>query len=164
MEMGFSQHASEKALFMTLSKGQSVENALEWINEHCDDADFNEQLFMVGQEGEGELKKEYQGNLSKEERIRIAEEKIKAARMKREEEKKVNDFEMEKNRIINQKMMGQARRLQEEKDAELALMQRKKEKEEFLKAKYAMQIQLERDRCERKGIPFDETQAMYTIK
>lgn len=58
--------------------------------------------------------------------------------MKREEEKKVNDFEMEKNRIINQKMMGQARRLQEEKDAELALMQRKKEKEEFLKAKYAM--------------------------
>ena len=59
MEMGFSQHASEKALFMTMSKGQSVENALEWIGEHSQDADFNEQLFMVGKEGEGELKKEY---------------------------------------------------------------------------------------------------------
>jgi 20S proteasome alpha/beta subunit len=56
---------------------------------------------MVGQEGEGELKKEYQGNLSKEERIKQAEEKIKAARKRREEDKKVNDFEMEKNRILN---------------------------------------------------------------
>ena len=164
MEMGFGQHASEKALFMTMSKGQSVENALEWIGEHSEDPDFNEQLFMVGPEGEGELKKEYQGNLSKEERIRIAEEKIKAARQKREEEKKINDFEMEKNRILNQKMMGQARRLNEEKEAELALLQRKKEKEEFQKAKFAMQIQLERDRCERKGIPFDESKALETIK
>ena len=101
MDMGFGQHASEKALFMTMSKGQSVEGALEWIGEHTEDADFNEQLFVVGQEGEGELKQEYQGNLSKEERIRIAEEKIKAGRQRREEEKKVNDFEMEKNRILN---------------------------------------------------------------
>lgn len=99
--MGFGQHASEKALFMTMSKGQSVENALEWIGEHTEDADFNEQLFMVGQEGEGELKKEYVGNLSKEERIKIAEDKIKAARIRREEEKKFNDTDMEKNRILN---------------------------------------------------------------
>ena len=41
---------------MTMSKGQSVEGALEWIGEHTEDADFNEQLFVVGQEGEGELK------------------------------------------------------------------------------------------------------------
>ena len=97
--MGFGQHASEKALFMTMSKGQSVENALEWLGEHSEDPDFNEQLFMVGKEGEGDLKKEYAGNLSKEERIKIAEEKIMAARKKRENEKKVNEFEMEKMRI-----------------------------------------------------------------
>ena len=59
MEMGFSLHATEKALFMTMSKGQSIEGALEWLGEHSEDPDFNEQLFMVGQEGEGELKKEY---------------------------------------------------------------------------------------------------------
>ena len=99
MEMGFGQHATEKALFMTMSKGQSVENALEWLGEHSEDPDFNEQLFMVGKEGEGELKKEYVGNLSKEERIKIAEEKIMADRKKRENEKKVNEFEMEKMRI-----------------------------------------------------------------
>ena len=38
-----------------------------------EDADFNEQLFIVGQEGEGSLKQNYGGNLSKEERIKIAE-------------------------------------------------------------------------------------------
>ena len=55
--MGFSKHASEKALFMTMSKGQSVEGAMEWLTEHMDDADLNEQLFIVGQEGEGDIKK-----------------------------------------------------------------------------------------------------------
>lgn len=47
-EMGFSQHASEKALFMVMSKGQTIENATEWLYEHIDDADINEQLFIVG--------------------------------------------------------------------------------------------------------------------
>jgi uncharacterized UBP type Zn finger protein len=82
-EMGFGKDASEKALFMTQSKGQSVESALEWINQHSEDADFNEPLLIVGQDGEGDIKKEYQGNLSKEERIKIAEGKIKAARERR---------------------------------------------------------------------------------
>jgi uncharacterized UBP type Zn finger protein len=91
MEMGFGQHASEKALFMTMSKGQSVESALEWLGEHSEDPDFNEQLFMMGKEGEGDLKKEYVGNLSKEERLKIAEDKIMAARKKRENDKKVNE-------------------------------------------------------------------------
>ena len=40
--MGFSKHASEKALFMTQAKGQSLEAALEWIDQHSGDADFNE--------------------------------------------------------------------------------------------------------------------------
>ena len=34
---------------------------------------------------------------------------------------------------------------------------RKKEKEEFLNAKKKMMIQLERDKCERLGVPFDES-------
>ena len=57
--MGFSKHASEKALFMNMSKGQTVEIAMEWLAEHADDADLNEQLFIVGQEGEGEMQKQY---------------------------------------------------------------------------------------------------------
>jgi uncharacterized UBP type Zn finger protein len=55
--MGFSKNASEKALFMTISKGQSVENATEWLYEHMEDADFNEELLIVGQEGAGSIQK-----------------------------------------------------------------------------------------------------------
>ena len=51
--MGYGKDASEKALFMTMSKGQSVENAMDWIMEHQSDPDFNEPLLIVGQEGEG---------------------------------------------------------------------------------------------------------------
>ena len=48
VEMGFSKDAAEKALFMTMSKGQSIENAMEWITEHQEDTDFNEPLLIVG--------------------------------------------------------------------------------------------------------------------
>jgi hypothetical protein len=61
-------------------------------------------------------------------------------------------------------MMSQAKRINDEKEAEKALLDRKKEKDAFEKAKFAMKIQLERDRCERKGIPFDESKALENIK
>ena len=55
-EMGFTKNASEKALFMVMSKGQSIENATEWLYEHMDDPDFNEELLIVGREGAGTIK------------------------------------------------------------------------------------------------------------
>lgn len=76
----------------------------------------------------------------------------------------MNALEMEKNRILNNKEMTKARRLQEEQEAAIALQQRKKEKEEFMNAKRQMLMQLERDRCERLGIPFDESKAIENIK
>lgn len=42
---------------MVMGKGQSVENAMDWINEHVEDADFNEQLFVVGKSEDAQLKK-----------------------------------------------------------------------------------------------------------
>ena len=87
VEMGFSQAASEKALFMNL-QNQNVELAMNWLGEHAEDPDLNEALMIVGQEGEGAIKKQYAGNLSKEERIKIAEEKIKAGRIRRAAEEK----------------------------------------------------------------------------
>ena len=103
---------------MTMSKGQSVENAMDWINEHVEDADFNEQLFVVGKSEDAEIKKQYQGNLTKEERIALAEKKIKEKRAQREAESKVNAHEMEINRIKNTKMMQAAAREHKEKEAE----------------------------------------------
>ena len=138
MEMGFGKDACEKALFMTMSKGQSCEAALEWIGEHTEDADFNEPLLIVGQEGEGELKQQYQGNLSKEERIKIAEEKIKAARAKRAIDDKQNAIEHEKQQRKMNKEIVAAQRLDKEREEKLNLELRQKEKKEFLKEKHRM--------------------------
>jgi uncharacterized UBP type Zn finger protein len=49
MEMGFTKIVAEKALFINLAKpGEAVGNALEWISEHSEDPDFNEELKIVG--------------------------------------------------------------------------------------------------------------------
>ena len=69
---------------------------MDWLTQHMDDADLNEQLLIVGQTGEIDIAKEYQGNLSKEERIKIAEEKIIAGRKRRAEEEVLNKREAEK--------------------------------------------------------------------
>lgn len=45
MDMGFTKTVAEKALFMTQA---GVEKAMEWIEKHCDDADFQEELMIVG--------------------------------------------------------------------------------------------------------------------
>lgn len=78
--------------------------------------DLNEQLFIVGQTGSEQIKREYTGNMSKEERIKLAEEKIKAAKVRREEEKKVNDHESEISRIKGGKDATKARREWEEQE------------------------------------------------
>ena len=149
MEMGFGKDACEKALFMTLSKGQSCEAAMEWLTEHAEDADFNEPLLIVGQEGEGQLKQQYQGNLSKEERIKIAEEKIKAGRARRAIEDKAAAIEHEKQQRKMNKEILAAQRIDKEREQKLDIELRQKEKKEFLREKNKMLLQLEMDRCER---------------
>ncbi len=46
MDMGFSKTVAEKSLFLTQNAG--TENALEWIDKHGDDEDFEEELRIVG--------------------------------------------------------------------------------------------------------------------
>lgn len=106
---------------MTQASGQSLEAAMGWIDQHQDDPDFNEQLFIVKQEGEGDLKKEYQGNLSKEERIRLAEEKIREARERRKVEEEKNAREAEANRRKMDKEIAAAKRAHKEQEAILAM-------------------------------------------
>lgn len=48
VEMGFPKAVAEKALFFTLANGGTTEKALEWIDQHSEDADFNEELKIVG--------------------------------------------------------------------------------------------------------------------
>jgi len=67
--MGFSKNVSEKALFMTANKG--VEKAMDWINSHMDDEDYEEALFIVG-EIPGKIRPP--SNLTIEERMQKAKE------------------------------------------------------------------------------------------
>lgn len=46
-EMGFSKIVAEKALFMV--QGGGVPKAMDWIDQHRADADFEEELFIVVQ-------------------------------------------------------------------------------------------------------------------
>ena len=68
MEMGFSKPVSEKALFMTGNKG--VEKAMDWTGAHMDDEDYEEELFMVGEQPNVKAP----SNLSLEERIAKSKE------------------------------------------------------------------------------------------
>jgi len=45
MDMGFSKNVSEKACFFNQS---DVEKSVDWINNHCEDADLEEELKIVG--------------------------------------------------------------------------------------------------------------------
>ena len=56
-----------------------------------------------------------------------------------------------------------ANALWKEQEAKNQLELEKKEKKAFLNAKQQMMIQLERDRCERMGVPFDEAKAFEFI-
>ena len=47
-EMGFSKNSSEKATFLTENAG--IEAALKWIEDHQNDPDFEEEMFVVGEE------------------------------------------------------------------------------------------------------------------
>lgn len=47
VDMGFTKVVAEKALF--LNQGGGVPKAMEWIESHCEDADFEEELIIVGQ-------------------------------------------------------------------------------------------------------------------
>lgn len=49
VEMGFTKIVAEKALFFCKMQGaETTEKALEWIDQHQDDADFHEELKIVG--------------------------------------------------------------------------------------------------------------------
>lgn len=110
------------------------------------------------------MKEQYQGNLSKEERVALAEQKIKEARERRKIEEAKQAKEAEAARRIADKELAAAKRVAKEREQQLAFEQQKKEKKEFLEAKKKMEIQLARDKaikkCERDGTPWDEKEFM----
>ena len=109
MEMGFSKIVSEKALFMTKAQGGTTETGLQWIDEHSEDPDFNEELRIVGQ-----TESAPKSTLTKEERIAKAKALQEEIRRKRAAEEKRLQEEQEKNRVKYAKEMSEMKRKVEE--------------------------------------------------
>ena len=99
--MGFSVNVSEKALFMTQSNG--VQAAMQWIEGHMEDADYEEPLLIVGQsnaKGSGSAgggKPSAFANMTKEEKLAAGKELQAKLREKRMVEDAKNKEESAKD-------------------------------------------------------------------
>jgi len=113
--MGYSQAVSEKALFMVQGKG--VAGALDWIDQHCNDADFEEALMIVGQDSSAGPAKPM-SNLTKEEKLLKVKELQESIRKKRAIEDEKNTRENEAARRIADQEMAKAKRINEEREYE----------------------------------------------
>ncbi len=88
VEMGFSRTVAEKACFFTQS---NLENAINWIYEHQNDPDFEEELRIVGSEQNIQL--------SEEEIKQKAKELQEYARKRFVQKQKELEEEQERNRV-----------------------------------------------------------------
>lgn len=103
-EMGFSKAVAEKSLLYT--NNGSVEGAMEWITQHQEDPDFEQEEFLAEEPAEDPNKPK----LTKEERIKAAMELQQRIRAKREAEDKKLEEERELQRIKGTKELQKAKR------------------------------------------------------
>lgn len=89
VEMGFSKNVAEKACFFNKSV---LENAIEWIYEHQNDPDFEEELRIVGEEAN-------KAKMTDEEIKQKAKELQDLARKRYIQKQKELEEEQERNRM-----------------------------------------------------------------
>ena len=156
-EMGFSKNVSEKACLFTNS---NIEQAIEWISQHQEDPDFEEEAKIEVSEDQ---KPKVQ--MSKEEAAIKAKELQQKMRKMHEEKQKELDREHERIRIQNAKEMAKAREAEKERQARLFVEQKKKRDKEEAEHKRQVLEELERDKAERLGkkyVPPEQKQKVYS--
>jgi len=156
-EMGFSKNVSEKACLFTQS---NIEQAVEWINQHQDDPDFEEPAQI-----EVSTDQQPKVQMSKEEAAIKAKELQQKMRKMHEEKQKEIDREHERMRIQNAKEMAKAREAEKERQARIFVEQKKRREKEDAEHRRQVLEQLERDKAERLGkkyVPPEEKQKVYT--
>lgn len=77
---------------------------MEWVDGHCEDADFEEELFIQDEKPK----------MSMEEAIRKAKELQQEVRKKKNEEEKKSNEQRERERIKSTKVMQEAQKKLEE--------------------------------------------------
>ena len=156
-EMGFSKNVSEKACLFTNS---NIEQAIEWISQHQEDPDFEEEAKIEVSEDQ---KPKVQ--MSKEEAAIKAKELQQKMRKMHEEKQKELDREHERLRIQNAKEMAKAREAEKERQARLFVEQKKKRDKEEAEHRRQVLEELERDKAERLGkkyVPPEQKQKVYS--
>ena len=156
-EMGFSKNVSEKACLFTNS---NIEQAIEWISQHQEDPDFEEEAKIEVSEDQ---KPKVQ--MSKEEAAIKAKELQQKMRKMHEEKQKELDREHERIRIQNAKEMAKAREAEKERQARLFVEQKKKRDKEEAEHRRQVLEELERDKAERLGkkyVPPEQKQKVYS--
>jgi len=156
-EMGFSKNVSEKACLFTQS---NIEQAVEWINQHQDDPDFEEPAQI-----EVSTDQQPKVQMSKEEAAIKAKELQQKMRKMHEEKQKEIDREHERMRIQNAKEMAKAREAEKERQARIFVEQKKRREKEDAEHRRQVLEQLERDKAERLGkkyVPPEQKQKVYT--
>ena len=143
-QMGYSKNVSEKACLFSQS---NIDKALDWITEHQNDPDFEEEakIEINPEQPKGPP------SLDPEEAKAKARELQEKMRKMHEEKQKQIEEEHEKMRIHNTKEMLKAQRAEEERQAQIFLRQKKKEDEEKEKARREILEQIARDKAERAG-------------
>lgn len=148
--MGFSLARATRALHF--SGADSIENAINWIVEHEEDADIDEMPMVPAGTAVASL-------LTPEEAKAKAQELVERARKKKEEEEKRMEREREKGRIRMGKELQEARRIEEDNERKRLLILRKAEKDEEKRAREKIRAKLEEDKAERRrklGLPPEE--------
>jgi len=156
-DMGFSKNVAEKACLFTNS---NIEQAVEWISQHQEDPDFEEEAKI-----EVSADQKPKAQMSKEEAAIKAKELQQKMRKIHEEKQKELDREHERLRIQNAKEMAKAREAEKERQARLFVEQKKKREKEEAEHRRQVLEQLERDKAERMGkkyIPPEQKQKVYT--
>ena len=141
-DMGFSKNVSEKACLFTQS---NIEQAVEWISQHSEDPDFEEEAIIEVSEDKPKPQ------MSAEEAKIKAKELQEKIRKKHEEKQKELDREHERMRIQNTKEMLKAKQAEEERQAKLFVEQKKRREKEDAEARRQVLEQIERDKMERLG-------------
>lgn len=156
-EMGFSKNVSEKACLFSNS---NLEQAVEWISQHSQDPDFEEEAqIMIGED------KPQKVIDPEEAKIRARELQEKMRKMHKEKQDEL-DREHERMRIQNTKEMLKAKQAEEERQAMLYVeIKKRQEKEDELARKKVLE-QIERDKAERLGKkyvpPEEKEQKIYS--
>eukprot|EP00357_Protocruzia_adherens_P033112 CAMPEP_0115000386 /NCGR_PEP_ID=MMETSP0216-20121206/16729_1 /TAXON_ID=223996 /ORGANISM="Protocruzia adherens, Strain Boccale" /LENGTH=333 /DNA_ID=CAMNT_0002365479 /DNA_START=28 /DNA_END=1029 /DNA_ORIENTATION=- len=145
--MGYTKAVAEKSLFLT--QNASIEAAIGWIEQHQDDADFLEELRIVGQTEQQKV-----SNLTPEEAKQKAKELQDEVRRRRIQKDKELELERERERVRSGKEMSKAKRLLEEAEKERGIQERLREKREAEAEKKKMLELLQRDKEERFGKKF----------